>query len=110
MSLVQWFEIQSLKFSKRMIFCFWEYVEIANSKLLMDTMCSSLPGLSSITSLNTPHISINRLFYIVNKLLINLFILDLSSSRVTACGVRYLAWYIKGQKSVLKVNMRDVLS
>eukprot|EP00090_Calanus_glacialis_P027302 TRINITY_DN4299_c0_g1_i4.p1 TRINITY_DN4299_c0_g1~~TRINITY_DN4299_c0_g1_i4.p1 ORF type:complete len:619 (-),score=259.77 TRINITY_DN4299_c0_g1_i4:96-1952(-) len=91
LSLVQGFEIQSLKFSRRLMFCLWEYGEIANSKLLMDTMCSSLPGLSSLTSLNIPHISTDRLLYVVSKHLPNLIFLDLSSSRVTDRGVRYLA-------------------
>jgi len=91
LSLIQGFEIQSLQFSKRLMFCLWEYGEITNSKLLMDTLCLSLPGLSSLTSLNIPHIATDRLLYVVSKHLPLLINLDMSSSRVTDRGVRYLA-------------------
>jgi len=91
LSLVQGFELQSLKFSKRLMFCLWEYGEITSSKLMVDTLCSSLPGLSSITSLNIPHIATDKLVYTLSRHLTCLISLDLSSSRVTDRGVRYLA-------------------
>jgi len=91
LSLVQGFEIESMKFSKRLMFCLWEYSEITNSKMLLDTLCSSLPGLSSLTALTIPHIATDRLVYVVSKNLPHLIFLDISSSRVTDRGVRYLA-------------------
>jgi len=91
LSLVQGFEIESMKFSKRLMFCLWEYSEITNSKMLLDTLCSSLPGLSSLTTLTIPHIATDRLVYVVSKNLPHLIFLDISSSRVTDRGVRYLA-------------------
>jgi len=91
LSLIQGFEIESMKFSKRLMFCLWEYSEITNSKMLLDTLCSSLPGLSSLTTLTIPHIATDRLVYVVSKNLPHLIFLDISSSRVTDRGVRYLA-------------------
>jgi len=91
LSLIQWFEMQSLNFSKRLMFCLWEYSEITSSRLLVDTLCSSLPGLTSITSLHTPHIATDKLVYTISKCLHNLVDLDISSSRVTDRGVKCLA-------------------
>jgi len=91
LSLIQGFEIESLKFSKRLMFCLWEYGEITNSKILPETLCLSLPGLSSLTSLTIPHIATDKLVYVVSKNLTLLIFLDISSSRVTDRGVKYLA-------------------
>ena len=91
LSLVQGFEIQTMKFSKRLMFCLWEYSEITNSKMLLETLCLSLPGLSSLTTLTIPHIATDKLVYVVSKNLPHLIFLDISSSRVTDRGVRYLA-------------------
>jgi len=91
LSLVQGFEIESMKFSKRLMFCLWEYSEITNSKMLLETLCLSLPGLCSLTTLTIPHIATDRLVYVVSKNLPHLIHLDISSSRVTDRGVRYLA-------------------
>jgi len=91
LSLVQGFEMESLKFSKRLMFCLWEYEELTNSKMLLETICVSLPGLAALTSLNIPHIATDRLLYVVSKHLPLLIFLDMSSSRVTDRGVRYLA-------------------
>jgi len=91
LSLIQGFEIESLKFSKRLMFCLWEYGEITNSKILPETLCLRLPGLSSLTSLTIPHIATDKLVYVVSKNLPLLIFLDISSSRVTDRGVKYLA-------------------
>eukprot|EP00092_Neocalanus_flemingeri_P009535 GFUD01010263.1.p1 GENE.GFUD01010263.1~~GFUD01010263.1.p1 ORF type:complete len:623 (-),score=247.21 GFUD01010263.1:60-1928(-) len=104
LSLIQGFELQTLKFSKRLMFCLWEYGEITSSKLMVDTLCTSLPGLSSLTTLNIPHIATDRVVYTVSKHLPCLVSLDLSSSRVTDRGVRHLA----GANSVTYVRQTEV--
>eukprot|EP00092_Neocalanus_flemingeri_P007056 GFUD01007623.1.p1 GENE.GFUD01007623.1~~GFUD01007623.1.p1 ORF type:complete len:628 (-),score=196.56 GFUD01007623.1:149-2032(-) len=91
LSLVQGFQLHSLHFSKRLWFCLWQYGEITSSKHLSDTLCCSLPGLSCLTSLNIPHVADDRIVYTVTRYLNSLITLDVSNSRVSDRGLRFLA-------------------
>jgi len=91
LSLVQAFQLTSLHFTKRLWFCLWQYAEITSSKHLSDKLCSSLPGLTSLTSLNVPHVADDRLVFTITKHLHNLLVLDMSNSRVSDRGLRFFA-------------------
>lgn len=90
LSLVRGFQLSSLRFSRRLWFCLWEYGEITGSRRLSDALCSSLPGLSSLTSLSLAHVATDRIIYVVSRYLTHLSELDLGSSRVTDRGLRFL--------------------
>ena len=64
--------------------------EITGSRRLSDALCSSLPGLSSLTSLSLAHVATDRIIYVVSRYLTHLSELDLGSSRVTDRGLRFL--------------------
>jgi hypothetical protein len=89
LSVVQGFQLYSLHFSKRLWFCLWQYGEITSSKHLSDTLCSSLPGLSCLTSLNIPHVADDRIVYTVTRYLNSLITLDVSNSRVSDRGLKF---------------------
>jgi len=91
LSIVQGCRLQNLHFSKRLWFCLWEYGEITGSKRLSDTLCLSLPGLTNLTSLNIPHVANDRIVFTVSRYLTLLNTLDLSSSRVTDRGLKFLS-------------------
>lgn len=90
LSMVRGFQLSSLQFSRRLWFCLWEYSEITGSRRLGDAICSSLPGLSSLTSLSLSHVATDRVLYVVSRHLPTLLNLDLSSSRVTDRGLRFI--------------------
>jgi len=89
LSVVQGFQLSSLHFSKRLWFCLWQYGEITSCKHLSDTLCSSLPGLSYLTSLTIPHVADDRIVYTVTRYLNNLTSLDMSNSRVSDRGLKF---------------------
>jgi len=91
LSVVQGFQLCSLHFSKRLWFCLWQYGEITSSKHLSDTLCSSLPGLPCLTSLNIPHVADDRIVYTITRYLNSLITLDVSNSRVSDRGLKFLA-------------------
>jgi len=91
LSVVQGFQLLSLHFSKRLWFCLWQYGEITSSKHLSDTLCTSLPGLSCLTSLNIPHVADDRIVYTISRYLNSLITLDVSNSRVSDRGLKFLA-------------------
>ena len=64
--------------------------EITGSRRLSDALCSSLPGLNSLTSLSLAHVATDRVIYVVSRYLTNLAELDLGSSRVSDRGLRFL--------------------
>jgi len=100
LSVVQGFELKSLKFSHEMTF-FWR---IHSMKLVEDSLCLILPGLASLTSLNISDIATDRMLYTVSKYLPSLISLELSESQVTDHGLRYLA----GANSVTVTNLKQV--
>ena len=89
LAVVQGFQLHSLHFSKRLWFCLWQYGEITSCKHLSDTLCSSLPGLSYLTSLTIPHVADDRIVYTVTRYLNNLIALDMSNSRVSDRGLKF---------------------
>ena len=87
LSLVQGFELKSLKFSYSLT-NFWRYYSF---KLVKDTLCLSLPGLASLTSLSISQVATDKLVYTISKYLPSLISLELSDSQVTDRGLKYLA-------------------
>ena len=73
LSLVQGFELKSLKFSYSLT-RFWRH----SLKLVKDTLCLSLPGLASLTSLSISQVATDRLVYMISKYLSSLISLELS--------------------------------
>jgi len=90
LTLLRGSRISQLHFSKRLWFCLWEYGEISGSKRLTDTLCSSLPGLASLTSLNLSHVANDRILYVISRYLPGLQTLDLTSSSVSDRGMKFL--------------------
>ena len=87
LSLVQGFELKSLKFSYSLT-RFWRHYSL---KLVKDTLCLSLPGLASLTSLSISQVATDRLVYMISKYLSSLISLELCESQVTDRGLGYLA-------------------
>jgi len=90
LALLQGSRMSQLHFSKRLWFCLWEYGEISGSKRLTDTLCTSLPGLLSLTSLNLSHVANDRILFVVSRYLPNLLLLDVSNSSVSDRGLKFL--------------------
>ena len=89
--VVQGFQLESLHFTKCLWYCLWQYGEITTPKHLSDTLCSSLPGLSHLTSLTIPHVADDRIVCTVTRYLINLINLDMSNSRVSDRGLKFFS-------------------
>merc|ERR1719244_132506 len=91
LSIVQCWRLPDIHFSKRLLFCLWEYGEITGSLRLAETFCDSLSGLTYLTHLNIPHVATDRIVFTVSRYLTLLTNLDLSSSRVTDRGLNFLS-------------------
>ena len=85
--IIKGFKLESLKFSYRLT-GFWK---IHSLKLVEDSLCSSFPGLVSLTSLNISQVASDRMVYIISKYLPSLISLELHESQVTDRGLGYLA-------------------
>ena len=72
-------------------YCLSQYGEITSCRYLTRTLCSSLPGLSGLTSLNIAHIATDNLAFTISRYLTQLVSLDMSNSSVSDRAIKYLA-------------------
>ena len=77
--------------SKRLWYCLSQYGEITNCRHLTRTLCSAMPGLPGLTSLNVSHVATDQLCLAISRWLPALVSLDLSNSSVSDKAVRYLS-------------------
>merc|ERR1711892_124895 len=89
LSIVQGFRLNSLHFTKRCWSCLWQYGEMTSCEHLSDKLCSSLPGLSHLTSLTIPYVADDNIVNTVSRYLNNLTRLDMSNSNVTDKGLTF---------------------
>ena len=88
LSVLQGFHLESIHFSKRLLFCLQRFSEITNCKHLSDSLCYTLPGFPHLTSLNISNVADDRVLYTVTSYLNNLVSLDMSNSSVTDLGIQ----------------------
>ena len=108
LTVIQGFQLNSIYFSKCLWFCLKQYGGIRSYKHLSDSLCSSLPGLSYLTSLNISHVADDRIVYTVTRYLNNLLSLDISNSRVSDTGLGFFTPTRYPTRSIIR-SLEDMM-
>jgi len=108
LTVIQGFQLNSVYFTKCLWFCLKQYGGTRSYKNLSDSLCSSLPGLSYLTSLNISHVADDRIMYTVTRYLNNLISLDISNSRVSDTGLRFFTPTRYPTRSIIR-NLEDMM-
>ena len=108
LTVIQGFQLNSVFFTKSLWFCLKQYGGTRSYKYLSDSLCSSLPGLSCLTSLNISHVADDRIMYTVTRYLNNLISLDISNSRVSDTGLRFFTPTRYPTRSIIR-NLEDMM-